>query len=83
MPARFDWINRAMFGAGHMNVETTQLFRVSHAAELTGVNRNTLITAVRREELPVYRTGCGLPLVMLKDVRAWDRKERRIGRPPK
>lgn len=63
-------------------MDITQLFRVNSASEKTKVGRTTLLAAIKRKELPVHYTGCGLPLVTLADVRKWAKTERHIGRPP-
>lgn len=64
-------------------MDAKKLYRVAQAAEACGVNRSTLITAVRREQLPSYGTACGLPLVLLADVKRWAKAERKPGRKPK
>jgi excisionase family DNA binding protein len=60
-------------------MDIQQLFRVNAASEKTKVGRTTLLAAIKRKELPVYHTGCGLPLVTLADVRKWSKQERKPG----
>jgi excisionase family DNA binding protein len=60
-------------------MDVSQLYRVSNAAEKTGLGRTTLLAAIDRKELPVYYTGCGLPMVTLADVRKWSKQERKPG----
>lgn len=64
-------------------MQVDALYRLAAAAELCGVSRTTLLSAIAREELPVARTGCGLPLVRLADVTAWAKTPRKLGAPVK
>ena len=65
-------------------MDAKKLYRVAEAAKQTEANRSTLISAVRAGQVPSYPTACGLPLVLLKDVRKWMAKAdtRRPGRKP-
>ncbi len=58
-------------------MDSTRLYRVAIAAKECGVSRDTLISAVRDGRCRSFPTACGLPLVTLKDVRAWDAGPRR------
>lgn len=63
-------------------IEESKYYRVGIAAELCGVPRTTLASAVERNELPVAMTGCTLPLVRLSDVKAWAKQTRKRGPKP-
>lgn len=63
-------------------MDAAKLYRVAKAAEATGVNRSTLITAVRNGQCPSDRTACGLVLVSLASVRKWASEARKPGPKP-
>ncbi|MEN1682099.1 MAG: hypothetical protein AAGJ46_21175 [Planctomycetota bacterium] len=64
-------------------MDQAKLYRVAHAAEAEGINRSTLVTAVRNGQCTSYETACGLPLVLLADVRKWWAARKPAGRPKK
>lgn len=53
-----------------------QLYRITRAAESCGLPRSTLESALQRGEIPTHYTACGLPLVLLADVRHWQQQRR-------
>lgn len=58
----------------------TEYYRVAQAAAATGVNRSTLISAVRSGACASESLADGLPVVTLAAVNAWLETERRPGR---
>jgi len=63
-------------------MNTNILYRISCAARATGVKRTTIQAAVGRGEIAAEHTGCGMPLVTLRDITRWAKKTRPLGRKP-
>jgi excisionase family DNA binding protein len=63
-------------------MEPSKYYRVAIAAELAGVKRTTLVSAIERGEVPAEILGCTLLVVKLTDVRKWAKQERKPGRKP-
>ncbi len=63
-------------------MDAQKLTRIAIAAQVAGVNRSTLKSAVERGDLPSYLTACGLPLVVQADVNKWAKQERQRGPKP-
>ena len=63
-------------------MDAAKLSRIAHAADAAGIARTTLLSAVERGEVRIYRTACGLPLVRQEDVSAWALVERKRGPKP-
>lgn len=61
----------------------SEYYRIGIAAELTGVKRTTIASAIERGELPAEVLGCTLPVVRLEDVKAWGKVKRKRGPKPK
>jgi hypothetical protein len=68
-----------------MTDDDSVLWRVKYAAQEVSIPRTTIDSAIERGELDCYYTACGLPLVLIEDVREWKDKfgERGRGRPRK
>jgi excisionase family DNA binding protein len=63
-------------------MDARKLYRISHAAQKTGVGRSTIQAAIGRGEIDAVVTGCGLPLVTLAAVRSWAKADRKPGPKP-
>ncbi len=64
-----------------MKIDSTKYALVAHAAELLGVARTTLDSAVRSGKVDYVTMAGGTVLVSLVSARKWHQRKRASGRP--